>query len=372
MKHSKRRLAIWLAFGSALWLGLVFLAMAVGVFGFGPEASASGATRGYGSDESAAKNLCGAGEIRLNVWFGDWCIEDIVDYTRKFYTAFMGAIGIFAAAMIMYAGYQWITASGNAEKISRAKDGFTSALVGVILALISWVLLNLINPMITSLQITMPETITGVADTSAVTFCEDKLGPEWEEKVEVPRPNCGQPNTINEGGKQCYGKKCPGGSSCVDYNGTIGCFSLEQLCKETPANECRRIDDIIKQNNPTHGCARRFDETLIYLLGIEGQDECIYGQVITKDQWEAQNLEKIGCKEPPFENRCWKEKDGNKVPGCNIAGALRGIPILWELDPRMICCTNNTRPIRGANVVCVKKQGGDPGDPETYWMWGFP
>lgn len=68
------------------------------------------------------------------------------EYVRAFYIFFIGVIGILATVMVMYGGYRWITAAGNASRIQTAKTMVTNAIVGVVLALTSYILLQLINP----------------------------------------------------------------------------------------------------------------------------------------------------------------------------------------------------------------------------------
>ncbi|MCW1929954.1 MAG: M15 family metallopeptidase [Candidatus Kerfeldbacteria bacterium] len=79
----------------------------------------------------------------------DW---PLLNYIGAVYTFVISAIGIVAAAMIMFNGLRWASAAGNSEQISSAKAGITSAVVGLILALGSYVILNTLNPAFVNLQ----------------------------------------------------------------------------------------------------------------------------------------------------------------------------------------------------------------------------
>lgn len=67
-------------------------------------------------------------------------------YISALYQWALGAIGALSAVMIVIAGAQWMLAAGNASKIGDAKDRLTHALIGLLIALSSFLVLNFINP----------------------------------------------------------------------------------------------------------------------------------------------------------------------------------------------------------------------------------
>ncbi|MFA6272356.1 MAG: pilin [Patescibacteria group bacterium] len=94
-----------------------------------------------------------AAPIPLNIPIGDTkSVDDLGEYIRIFYEFFVTSAGILAAAMMVIAGYKWITAAGNTSIISGAKEQIMSAVFGLVLALTSYMILNFINPNIVSLQ----------------------------------------------------------------------------------------------------------------------------------------------------------------------------------------------------------------------------
>jgi hypothetical protein len=54
--------------------------------------------------------------------------------------------GLAAFATIVWGGVSWLTSAGNPAKASDAKEKITSALLGLLLVLGSWIFLNIINP----------------------------------------------------------------------------------------------------------------------------------------------------------------------------------------------------------------------------------
>ncbi len=74
-------------------------------------------------------------------------------YVRAIYIYFIWTVGVVATGMVIYAGVKWVAAAGNQAKIKDARDMITNAIIGVIIGLTSVVLLNLLSPSFTTLQI---------------------------------------------------------------------------------------------------------------------------------------------------------------------------------------------------------------------------
>lgn len=71
---------------------------------------------------------------------------DFPGYIVAVYKFGLWTIGISALLMITLGGYIYLTSAGNASQVSKAKGVITDAIVGLILALVSWLLLYTINP----------------------------------------------------------------------------------------------------------------------------------------------------------------------------------------------------------------------------------
>jgi hypothetical protein len=74
------------------------------------------------------------------------------EYILSLYQFFTGAIAILAVIMIMIAGYRWLLSSGSSERVSKSKDMIINAVVGLILALTSYILLYTLNPNLVKLK----------------------------------------------------------------------------------------------------------------------------------------------------------------------------------------------------------------------------
>jgi len=50
----------------------------------------------------------------------------------------LGILALVAVVMIIIGGFQWMTASGNEEKIEKAKKVISAAVIGLIIVLLAW------------------------------------------------------------------------------------------------------------------------------------------------------------------------------------------------------------------------------------------
>lgn len=73
-------------------------------------------------------------------------IDTLATYLVALYQTLVGISGIIAGIMIVWAGVKWMTAAGNPERITDARKKIAGAIVGVVLMLGSYVILNIINP----------------------------------------------------------------------------------------------------------------------------------------------------------------------------------------------------------------------------------
>lgn len=70
----------------------------------------------------------------------------IARYIAGLYYFIISSIGILAVVGIMIGGFQYLMAAGSPEKITQAKTSITSAIIGLIIALTSYLLFSTINP----------------------------------------------------------------------------------------------------------------------------------------------------------------------------------------------------------------------------------
>lgn len=105
--------------------------------------------------------------VNLEVPIGETVqVSGLAEYIQIFYRFTVAAVAIIAATMIMYAGISWLTAAGSSQKIGEAKERITAAISGLVLAMLSYAILNTINPSLISLTsptIPVPQVATSIA-----------------------------------------------------------------------------------------------------------------------------------------------------------------------------------------------------------------
>ena len=78
-----------------------------------------------------------------NLGLGD-TTSDIRDSIRIFLNILLGFLGVIAVIMIMYAGFMWMTAFGNEERVAKAKKTILWGVVGILVIGSSWTIASYI------------------------------------------------------------------------------------------------------------------------------------------------------------------------------------------------------------------------------------
>lgn len=191
-------------------------------------------------------------QTKTTIAFGGKKIfTDIGEFLKYNYNLGLSIAGILAVIMIVVAGIQWVTSGGNSEMISSAKKRIGGAMVGLLIAYLSYTILNTVNPALVNLRLPQVYMIRPVNMISG-NYCVDlekpwKVAPVKDEK-EVPLENafvdsfkeidlgdvckddsfakalnpfredltnCGQMYVVKDGGgTTCMGSKCEQGNIC--------------------------------------------------------------------------------------------------------------------------------------------------------------
>lgn len=106
---------------------------------------------------------------------GKRSFTDIGDFLKYNYNFALGIAGILATIMIVIAGIQWVTSGGNSEMISSAKKRIGGALIGLLIAYLSYTILNIVNPALVNLRLPQVYMIRPINTTPQ--FCRDLESP---------------------------------------------------------------------------------------------------------------------------------------------------------------------------------------------------
>lgn len=109
---------------------------------------------------SAAYANCAPNDYKLQVpLLGVECISDYGQYIAAIYNVSIAIVGIISVIMIMVGGFMYIGIgiTPTPDNIGKAKQMIANALVGLLLVLTSWLILQTVNPEL--LRIETPKTI---------------------------------------------------------------------------------------------------------------------------------------------------------------------------------------------------------------------
>lgn len=147
-------------------------------------------------------------------------VEGFPEYLKYIYGFFTLVVGVIAVAYVAFGGYQWIIAAGSAEKISQAKATIQGALIGLLLAVGSYVILGMINTRLVNFKDLRPPMIK---PTYLILYCDQLEGnvevyKDGSSVGENPQDSfCGETFFVEgDKSKKCLGRYCdPGTGGCV-------------------------------------------------------------------------------------------------------------------------------------------------------------
>ncbi|MFH1366955.1 MAG: pilin [Patescibacteria group bacterium] len=302
---------------------------------------------------------------------GKYCVNDIGEYISQFYKYFAGAAGILATVMILFSGFQWVTASGNASRIEKAKSTMNGALIGLVLTLTSYVLLRTINPDLVSFN-SLYLTPVKSEYLSAV-FCRqftlDKLAiyDEYQKAgvtltKDSPALDCGKILQFKDGSGECLGHYCSvTGEVCGPNfdNDTFNCQNAKELCENTEPGKCQQIDDVFSKAGgyPSYIC-RQIDRTTklkmiatSWMPTIGYPDKCYFGYLmdpnILKTCGSSTKL-RISCQyggsNNDSETACWDKGEPKEIES--------DVPYTGKIVKMTFPCNDTNRVGFGLDAVC--------------------
>lgn len=133
--------------------------------------------------------------------------------------------GVMFFILALYAGFLWMTAMGNTEQVTKAKDGLEHAIVGIVIVVAAYA----ITSFVFSRLISGPSNPGPLIDPYANLGCG---------KVQVDGGICGDNSVCECGGKK-EGDACVAKGSCItlcEYNHKVGGGKCTDVSKEPNKN----------------------------------------------------------------------------------------------------------------------------------------
>lgn len=203
-------------------------------------------TRCYYQDLSCGPNqgkcLAKYPSAKLTVAIGSTTtVTDLSDYIGVVYRYSVSIAGLIAGIMIMIGGLQYLVARGDAGRVTKAKERISNAIIGLVLVLGAYLLLQTVNPDLVLLRlpkipVVKPVVINTCTATELCFPCGTKYGiiaNTQQEKTQTPKgckdarltTNFLAPNITFT----CTGKGCPGAQS--GQAGFAGCSDALFNCR---------------------------------------------------------------------------------------------------------------------------------------------
>ncbi|MBF1035447.1 MAG: hypothetical protein HXL12_02000 [Candidatus Nanosynbacter sp.] len=142
-KSFKKFLAVFMLAG--LFVGG---ALSGSVFAKTPKSAAGGASA---DSSSGSSGICPPGSKNQGATNIAACNidpahngDDLINDTNKIINVVIGVLGVVAVAVVIYGGFLFLTAQGDPGKIKKGKDSITWGIIGLIIALLSWSIINFV------------------------------------------------------------------------------------------------------------------------------------------------------------------------------------------------------------------------------------
>lgn len=74
-------------------------------------------------------------------------VKDITAFSEvagKIINGVLGILGVIFILLMLYAGYNWMTAAGQEQKVEKAKDTILRAIIGLLITISSYAIWNFI------------------------------------------------------------------------------------------------------------------------------------------------------------------------------------------------------------------------------------
>jgi hypothetical protein len=158
-------------------------------------------------------------------------VQSWAQYIQAVYQFAIGLASIIAVVLIMLGGVRWIVAAGNESAITQAKEMIGSAVLGLVIALLSYSLLLFINPALVEQDFAIAEVPIPNADdefwkrkwcnVTSPAFASQQCNSASSGNLQCSEVLCGDLATLELNNKTevCRGSKCdatqPGTLTCT-------------------------------------------------------------------------------------------------------------------------------------------------------------
>ncbi|HTK60461.1 MAG TPA: pilin [Candidatus Baltobacteraceae bacterium] len=267
-------------------------------------------------------NTPGSTPERVADYLASGRVEDVAQYIGIIYNFLISIVGMVAAVMMVVGGFQYLTSAGDSGKIGAAKSRMADALIGLVLALGAYTILNTINPRL--LQLKLPNVTDVKAELIAMPWCDVLKA----KQIDV-NPIQGDPNKCGSVGEYMAGKD------------RLTCI-YRAPCPNYKASE---LPDVLKTSTGMRSTCVQTLTTNAYVNDPFTPDQ------VLKFLERSDAFARLGIPD------CWKEF--NVPSGCNDAQAQQ-----WRQNH-----STWTNPTNGKVRDCPREMGVAACDYNNLYSW---
>ncbi len=206
---------------------------------------------GVPSDETPAECLPGFAHcfaqdepVKLSVALGEFgFVQGIGGYINAFYQWILGAAALFAVIMMMVGAIQYMMSGGSSSGVGEAKKRIFGALIGLVILLGAYVMLNTVNPQLLSLRLPAIPKVRSVMTPAASNSCESYAVQDY--RVKPGSGACGQEGVVEKGPdgesieeKECTYRECAQPSDAGVDGVAVQCMVHTEDASQTGCKPC--------------------------------------------------------------------------------------------------------------------------------------
>ncbi len=183
------------------------------------EKDAAGVTIGFCTATGSAETNVGFGGAGK----GERSFENIGKFIQWIYRYGIMSAGLLTMFMLVLSGLQWATSAGSPERITAAKKRIGGALMGLFVALLSYTVLNTVNPFLVNLRLPQVWKLNAIGIVPP--YCDEVVGKKLAATkggkfiTEPKEAVCGKEYYVEGGNEEltCQGNYCSGKNACVPF-----------------------------------------------------------------------------------------------------------------------------------------------------------
>lgn len=193
-------------------------------------------------------------------------IGDFATYFKNLYLLALWIVGISALFMLVVGGFLYLSSAGNTSLVGTAKKTIYGALIGLVIALISWLLLDTINSDLTNLKLSGLSGAVGGAGSTNGGGGGGSTGGDGK----IPEEYRGKGSGCS--GAETQGAKTHCEDASQDLSDALLCL-VERLKKKNKTIEISSISDDLNGQSIFKRCRDSYDKSVCE----HGSNSCHYG-----------------------------------------------------------------------------------------------